>query len=374
VISIGVEEEYLLFDPVTGLPVAAAEAVRDAAGLDGAVAIAEVQHELLLVQIEVNTPVCATLNEVGGHLLRLRHALGIAAEKVGCRIAASGSAPFSVDGHPAVTDTRRYRDMYEDAPQLVDEQMICGMHVHVGVPDRAAGVAALNRVRPWLPVLVAIGANSPLWRGRDTGFASWRTVVFGRWPVSGPPPAFIDAADYDRRVRALVTGGAIHDSGQIYWQARLSERYPTIEVRAPDVQMRVDEAVVLTGLIRGLVLTAIRERRADGTYPVDPRPQPSPELMNAAGWHAARQGLEGLLVGVGGGPVLGRDAVYSLMELVTPALDACGDTAQVGALVGQLLKHGNGSRRQRRALVDSGPLGVLNLLASETVADSDLIS
>jgi glutamate---cysteine ligase / carboxylate-amine ligase len=373
VITLGVEEEYLLFDPATGLPVATAEAVRDVAGLDGAVAVAEVQHELLLVQLEVVTPVCDRLDEIGGHLLRLRHVLGVAAEKVGCRIAATGSAPFSVDGHPAVTDTRRYRNMYEDAPQLVDEQMICGMHVHVGVPDRAAGVAALNRLRPWLPVLVAMGANSPLWRGRDTGFASWRTVVFGRWPVSGPPPAFADAADYDRRVRSLVTGGAIRDSAQIYWQARLSERYPTIEVRAPDVQMRVEEAVLMAGLIRGLVLTAIRERRADGSFPTDPRPQLSPELVNAAGWHAARQGLEGLLVGVGGGPVQARDAVYGLLEHVTPALDACGDTKQVGALVRQMLEHGNGSRRQRRALNESGPLGVLNLLATETVAGSALI-
>ncbi len=345
-ITLGVEEEYLLFDPATGLPVAVAEEVLDVAGLDDAVSVAEVQHELLQVQIEAATPVCETLDEVGGHLLRLRHALGTAAERVGCRIGASGSAPFSVDGHPAITDDRRYKSMYEDAPQLVDEQMINGMHVHVAVPDRAAGVFVLNRLRPWLPVLVAVGANSPLWRGRDTGFASWRTVVFGRWPVSGPPPPFADAADYDRRVRALVTGGAIRDAGQIYWQARLSERYPTIEVRAPDVQMRVEETVMLAGLIRGLVLTALRE---------------------------PRRGLEGLLVGVGGGPVQARDAVQDLLKYVTPALDECGDSEQVTALVGLLLEDGNGCSRQRRALQTSGPLGVLNLLATETVAGSGLI-
>jgi carboxylate-amine ligase len=373
VITLGVEEEYLLFDPATGLPVAVAEEVLDVAGIDDAVAVAEVQHELLQVQIEAATPVCETLDEVGGHLLRLRHALGTAAERVGCRIGASGSAPFSVDGHPAITDDRRYKSMYEDAPQLVDEQMINGMHVHVAVPDRAAGVFVLNRLRPWLPVLVAVGANSPLWRGRDTGFASWRTVVFGRWPVSGPPPPFADAADYDRRVRALVTGGAIRDAGQIYWQARLSERYPTIEVRAPDVQMRVEETVMLAGLIRGLVLTALRERRSDGTFPDEPDPPPTPELVNAAGWHAARRGLEGLLVGVGGGPVQARDAVQDLLKYVTPALDECGDSEQVTALVGLLLEDGNGCCRQRRALQASGPLGVLNLLATETVAGSGLI-
>jgi carboxylate-amine ligase len=373
VITVGVEEEYLLLDPETGLPVAAAEAVRDASGFDGAVSVAEVQHELLLVQLEIATPVCETLDEIGGHLLRLRHVIGSAAERSGCLIAATGSAPFSVDGHAAVTDTQRYRSMYEDAPQLVDEQLINGMHVHVAVPDRVTGVAVLNRLRPWLPVLVAMGANSPLWRGRDTGFASWRTVVFGRWPVSGPPPAFADASDYDRRVRALVTGGAIRDSGQIYWQARLSERYPTIEVRAPDVQLRVEEAVMLAGLIRGLVTTTIRERRPDGSFPGDPVPQPSPELVDAAAWHAARKGLDGFLVGVGGHPVKARDAVEGLLAYITPALAECGDTAQVGALVRQLLEDGNGSHRQRRALLEDGPRGVLKLLAAETVAGSDLI-
>jgi glutamate---cysteine ligase / carboxylate-amine ligase len=373
VITLGVEEEYLLFDPATGLPVAVAEEVLDVAGLDDAVSVAEVQHELLQVQLEAATPVCESLDEVGGHLLRLRHALGTAAERVGCRIAASGSAPFSVDGHPAITDDRRYRSMYEDAPQLVDEQLIFGMHVHVGVPDRAAGVFVLNRLRPWLPVLVAAGANSPLWRGRDTGFASWRTVVFGRWPVSGPPPPFADASDYDRRVRALVTSGAIRDAGQVYWQARLSERYPTIEVRAPDVQLRVGETVMLAGLIRGLVHMALRERRADRTFPDEPDPPPTPELVGAAGWHAARRGLDGLLVGVGGGPVQARDAVQDLLKYVTPALDECGDSEQVTALVGLLLEEGNGCHRQRRALAESGPLGVLNLLATETVAGSELI-
>ncbi|HEU5332962.1 MAG TPA: glutamate--cysteine ligase [Actinocrinis sp.] len=372
-ITLGVEEEYLLLDPETGLPVAAAEAVRDAAGLHGAVSVAEVQHELLLVQLEIATPVCETLDEIGGHLLRLRHVIGGAAERSGCRIAATGSAPFSSDDHPAVTDTQRYRSMYEDAPQLVDEQLICGMHVHVGVPDRAAGVAVLNRLRPWLPVLVAMSGNSPLWRGRDTGFASWRTVVFGRWAVSGPPPAFADAADYDRRVRALVTGGAIRDSGQIYWQARLSERYPTIEVRAPDVQLRVEEAVMLAGLVRGLVMTALLERRADGSFPDDPTPPPPPELVGAAGWHAARKGLDGMLVGVGGHPVKARDAVEGLLEHVTPALAECGDAAQVGALVRLLLADGNGSHRQRRVFKESGPRGVLKLLATDTVAGSDLI-
>lgn len=363
-ITLGVEEEYLLLDRARGFPVSAAEAVCKAAGLQPALSSTEIHRELLLAQLEVATPVCETLDEVGGHLLRLRHALGEAAEQAGCRLVATGAAPYSTDGPIEITDTPRYRGLYQDAPQLVDEQLINGMHVHVGVPDRATGVAVLNRLRPWLPVLVALSANSPFWRGRDTGFASWRTVVFGRWPVSGPPPAFTDASDYDRRVRALVTGGVIRDAQQIYWQTRLSERYPTVEVRASDVQLRVEEAVMLTGLIRGLAQTAIWKHRAG-----EPAPRTLPEIVAAAGWHAARYGLEGSLITSAGTPVTARDAARALLHHVFPALAEYGDASQVTALVEQMLDDGNGSHRQRRVLKESGSEGLVRYVADETTKE-----
>jgi len=215
-ITIGVEEEYLLLDPVSGLPVSRAEKVRAVAGVQPALSADEVHPELLQVQVEVATPVCESLEEVGGHLLRMRHALGAAAEEAGCRLVACAAAPFAPTTPAPITDTPRYRALYTGAPRLVDEQLICGMHVHVAIPGRAAGVAVLNRLRPWLPVLVAMSANSPLWGGTDTGFASWRTVVFGRWPVSGPPPLFAGADDYDRRIQALLDTGVIRDTGQLF--------------------------------------------------------------------------------------------------------------------------------------------------------------
>lgn len=364
-ITLGVEEEYLLLDRVDGFPVSAAEAVCKAAGLQPALSSAEVHRELLRAQLEVATPVCETLDEVGGHLLRLRHALGAAAEQAGCRLVATGAAPYSAETPIEITDTPRYRGLYQDAPQLVDEQLISGMHVHVGVPDRATGVAVLNQLRPWLPVLVAASANSPYWRGRDTGFASWRTVVFGRWPVSGPPPAFADASDYDRRVRGLVTGGVIRDAHQVYWQTRLSERYPTVEVRAPDVQLRVEEAVMLAGLIRGLAQTAIWEHHAGRSAP-----RTLPEIVSAAGWHAARYGLEGSLISNAGTPVSARDAARALVQHVTPALAEHGDAGQVAALVERMLDEGNGSHRQRRVLAESGSQGLVRYLADQTTKEN----
>lgn len=354
-VTVGVEEEYLLLDAESGRPVSFWEEVRAAAGRQPALLSGEVERELLQAQVEVSTPVCGHLDEVGAHLRRLRGALHNAAAETGCRIAACGAAPFR--GPVPVTDEPRYRAMFEDAPQLVDEQLINGMHVHVAIPDREAGVAALNRIRHDLPVLVAMAANSPFWEGTDTGFASWRTVVFGRWPVSGPPPAFADAADYGRRTAALLRTGVIRDLGQLYWQARLSERYPTIEVRALDVQLLAEDAVTFAGLVRALVVTALREAESG-----EPAPGAG-ELLTAANWYAARHGLGTRLVDpVGGRLRPAADMVTELVDRITPALKEAGDLERVLDGVRRLCRDGNGAQRQRRARGTGGPDALLDLL------------
>ncbi|MEX0172972.1 carboxylate-amine ligase [Streptomyces sp. LMG1-1-1.1] len=356
-ITVGVEEEYLLVDPVTGVPAPVVEAVRRVAGLGPFAEGVEIQDELLQAQIEVATPVCWSLDEVGGHLLRLRHAVAAAAETSGCRVAATGAAPLRGGLPVPVTPTPRYLRMEGEARQLVDEQLICGMHVHVGVPDPETGVAVLNRIRGWLPTLLAMSANSPLWDGRDTGFASWRTILFGRWPVSGPPPHFDGVCDYEERIERLVASGMIADRGQVYWQARLSDRYPTVEVRCLDVQLRADDAVMFAGIVRGLVATAIAEEKA-GT----PLPVVAPELAQAANWHAARHGLNGILLDPLGCPHRSGDVLYDLLRHITPALEEAGDLRGVSGLAHRLLRLGTPAERQRRALDEAGLPGLIDLV------------
>ncbi len=357
-LTLGVEEEYLLLDPESGLPVAEGARVRAAADRMSAVAPQEVEPELLQAQVEVGTPVCGSLDEVREHLVRLRGAVAEAASGAGCRLVATGAAPLLSRTPVPVTAKPRYQAMSGDAPQLVDEQVINGMHVHVGIPDRESGVGALNRVRPWLPVLVALGANSPLWDGGDTGFASWRTLVFGRWPVSGPPPAFADAEDYASRTGALVDAGAIMDRGQLYWQARLSERYPTIEVRALDVQPGIEEAVTLAGVVRALVHRSLDEHRSG--EPCEPL---SEEILAAATWRAARYGLDEELIDPrSGSPRPAAEVVAALLEHLTPALEGLGDLQRVSQGVERLLSEGNGAQRQRRAFADGGPHAVTDLV------------
>ncbi|MFE0459909.1 glutamate--cysteine ligase [Kitasatospora sp. NPDC058965] len=364
--TVGVEEEYLLVDPDSGLPTPRVEAVRETAGLHPAVDGEELQNELLQAQVEVATPVCRDLHEVGGHLLRLRHALAVAAEQADCRLAACGTAPYAhADRPPTITDAPRYHSIRRDVSRLADEALINGMHVHVAVPGPEAAIAVLNRLRGWLPVLTALSANSPLWYGSDTGFASWRTVVFGRWPISGIPPRFADAADYDRRVDHLLAAGLIRDRGQLYWQARPSARFPTVELRAMDVQLRADEAVMLAGLVRALVVTALRDAAAGR-----PLPDRSPESLEGAAWHAARHGLTGTLHDARDG--LARPAPVLVAEMVdhlAPVLDEWGDTRAVVPLVERMLAEGNGAERQRRHLERHGKAGLLAMIADESAAD-----
>ncbi|AUY53730.1 glutamate--cysteine ligase [Streptomyces sp. CB01881] len=359
-LTIGVEEEYLLIDSVTGMPVTRAARVRSAAGLQPALGDDEVQRELSQAQLEVATPVCRTLDEVGGHLLRLRHTLAQAAEDCGCRLAATGSAPFTDRLAVPITPTPRYRRMRRQAAAVADEQLINGMHVHVGVPDRDAGVTVLDALRPWLPLLIALSANSPLWQGRDTGFASWRTVVFDRWPVSGLPPHFAGAADYDRRTRRLLAAGLIDDTGQVYWQARLSERYPTIEVRAMDVQLRVDEAVLIAGLVRALAVHALDHPPVDEGDP--------PEFLGAAAWHAARHGTTGRLYDPLTGRIApAREVTDGLLAHLEAPLRGSGDHRLAVRLLERLHGEGNGAVRQRRELRRRGRNGLIGMIRGETV-------
>lgn len=360
-VTVGVEEEYLLLDSASGFPTAECPRVRAVAAALPSVGDGEVTPELLQAQIEIATPVCETLDEVAAALRRLRAAVRQAAGTVHCEVAATGAAPARGPVATPVSDGDRYTRMRERAGILVDEQLITGMHVHVGVPDREAAVAAVTRLRPWLPVLAAMGANSPLWDGHDTGYASWRTLLFGRWPVSGPPPAFSDAADYERRVSALLRAGLIADRRQVYWHARPSERHPTVEVRVLDVQPSPCDAVLFAGLIRALVARALEDERGGVARPPD-----QPDLLGAATWWAARHGLEGTLCDPEDGRQREPEAVVSrLLERTEPLLTRFGDLAAVEAGVARLLRLGSPAQRQREAFRAGGVSGLLELITRD---------
>ena len=359
--SLGMEEEFFLVDAESRALRSRSEPVVERARAEGE----QAHQELQLSQVETGTPVCRSLDEVRAHLSRLRRELASAAEAEGSRLVASGTHPFSHWDEAGVTPKPAYLGLERDYQQVAREQVVCGSHVHVGVEDPEQAVQVMNRMRPWLWPVLALAANSPFWLGRDTGYASFRTELWSRWPMAGIPEVFSSRAEYDAVVESLLCTGAIDDPARIYWDVRLSARFDTVEVRVTDVCPSVDEAVMVAGLLRGLARTCHAQAMAD-----DGLPRPRPELLRAARWRAARYGLSADLVDtLACRAVPAAHLVQALLDYLRPALEDGGDWEEVSSLVGQTLARGPGASRQREAFARSRRLeDVVDLVTVETGA------
>ena len=349
--TFGIEEELLLVDPGTGEAVPLAGAlldlyVRPLEVASGPVLTAEFQQEM----IEVVTPPHATLASLERDIITGRGIARQAAEDVGVRVAALGTSPLPADPHPV--QLRRFRAMAEEYGLTAREQLTCGCHVHVSVESPEEAVAVLDRMRNWLPVLIALSANSPFWHGVDSGYASYRSQVWNRWPSAGPLEILGSPDAYHQLVHDMVSTGVALDEGMIYFDARLSRHYPTVEIRLADVCLRPGNTVLLAGLARALVETAAREWREG----IEPVAVPS-ALLRLAAWKASRWGLRGELLDPHThrpAPALG--VVNSLLHHIHGALKDMGDLHRVEDLVDRLLAEGTGAVRQKEVLHRTGDL------------------
>ncbi|MFE6860882.1 glutamate--cysteine ligase [Nocardia sp. NPDC057668] len=349
-VTVGVEEEFLLTDPRTGAPVPKNTAVARTAKQSGV----ELQLELTGCQVEISTGVHTDTAALLAELGSLRRAVAECAKRNDARLLAVAVPPSVPEEFP-VTDTPRYQRIADRFGMLAREQGLCGCHVHAGVPDRDTALRVSNQLRPWLPVFLALTANSSIYRGADTGYASWRSILWHRWPSAGPPPYFESVADYDALVDLMVSGGSILDRKMVYWDVRPSESYPTIEVRISDVPATVTESALLATLIRASVMTALADldegRRA---------PAVRAEVLRAAYWNAARYGLDGAGLDPRTRHVISAHAlVNGLVEHVTPALEALGAQAFVRDAVATVLRTGNGAQRQRAVFREGGDISRL---------------
>lgn len=349
--TFGIEEEYFLVDRRTGLPaIPSREQSRALTAITAGGG--RTSTEWLACQMETSTPVLTDGSAALDSLRSFRRALASAADGFDMDAVALGTAPRIPHGGATVNTGDRYAQFAELAPGFAADQYINGMHVHVGIPDRDTGVRALNGIRPWLPVLTALGANSPMWHERDSGFASWRSIHYSRWMASGVPPHFHDAADYEARTAALVESDVVFDQGCLNWLARLPERLPTLEVRTCDVQLHADDAVTLALLIRALVTAAMALPRQDHVIP--------PERLDIAQWQAARYGLADRLFDATRGISLPAETVVrGLFGHVSPYFTTAADEAFVRQGLRRILSHGTGAARQRAAVDRGGIDGLL---------------
>ena len=358
--TVGVEEEYLIVDVLTGeLRPRAATVLPAARGALGD----QVQPELSMSQIEVETVVCQTLAEVRAELERLRAEVVAAAEQSGSWVVASGSHPFADWREQPITPKDRYRELDSNFRLLAWELLICGCHVHVGVEDPEDAIRVIDRCRPWLPTLLALSANSPFWQGSDSGYCSYRTQVFDRLPVTGTPPVLGSRSEYDGLVQELVATGSMADATRLYWDVRPSARFPTVEFRVCDVGLTIDDAVMAASLIRALVRTCHSQAVAG-----EPVPAAHPEVVRSARWRASRDGLDGELFDLKAGRSRpAAEVVDNLLGYLRPDLEDSGEWSEVSALVAQTLARGTGARRQREVFERTGSLvEVVEWLARQT--------
>src|SRR3954454_21762586 len=305
--------------------------------------------EIQRTTVETNTAVVRDLSDLREELLRLRAGLVQAAAKENLGVAAVGTAPRSTYADFELTSTGRYSRMQEQYRLLVDEQLICGTQIHVGVADRDMAVEIGQRIARALPVLLALSASSPFWNGQDTGYASIRSIIWRRWPSSGSPGRLSSAAEYDQLVADLIGSGVIADAKMAYFDVRPSSHAPTLELRVCDACPLVDDAVLIAGLFRALVRAAEDDVVAGRPF----RPAPPP-LHRAAVWQAARGGLTRELLdgATAPRPRPAAEVVRGLVDRLRPQLEELGDLDAVTELTETVLARGNSADRQRAAFTE----------------------
>ncbi|MCX4801655.1 glutamate--cysteine ligase [Streptomyces sp. NPDC058682] len=359
-LTVGVEEEFLLVDARSFRVVPAAPLVlATAGGLPG-----ELHPEGTRYQVEISTPIAHSAASLRAELAALRRTVGRAARAHGCRLLAAPSPVVAVEGPLHLTDDEpRQREQHRRFGALTDTLVSCGRHIHIGTLDVDTAVAVSNRIRPWLPTLIALAANSPFWGGRDTGHASWRAMAWSGWPSAGLPPHFTSTAHFRRSVQSLLGSGAALDTKMVYWDLRPSGHWPTLEIRAPDMSPDIDSAVLQAELARALVSTALREI-------AERRPEPAvrDDVLRLARWRAAHDGLEGFgLDPYTGTELPAADLAEALLDLVAPELAAAGDLDHAAKTLAGLLRDGSGAHRQRVVFARRQDLtDVLRHLTDET--------
>ena len=304
----------------------------------------ELEQELFLQQIEINSEPTHSLVELRAHLVAGRERAASAAESAGAAVIAVPT-PLFADSEGELTPKPRYQQMLDLYGAVGKRGPVCGMHVHVEVDDDEEGVRIIDRIQPWLPVVVALSANSPFNKGVDTSYASWREQEWDGWPSAGPVEPFGDAAGYHEAVRRLIGSEALLDKAMVYFDARLAELHPTVEVRVADVCTDIDDALVVVALTRALVETMAAADEPDPPWRI--------ELLRAGRWLARRYGVTGSLLDPGKGtPRPAAEVVRLALDHVADALHAAGDEDIVRDGVERLLHDGGGAGRQRAAAGD----------------------
>ncbi|WP_375458941.1 carboxylate-amine ligase [uncultured Enterovirga sp.] len=334
----GIEEEFFLADAITrGTPGRSLDAFHAAVHRD----LPEAERELLQSQVEIASPPTTSFAEARLVLSSMREQLSAVGREHGIRLLASGTHPMAHWSEQEKTEKARYRALTEEMQMLGRRNVVCGMHVHVEVPDPDRRVDLMNRLLPYTPLLLALSSSSPFWQGRPTGLAAYRLSVWGEMPRTGLPELFRDAHEYERLVATMVSAGAIKDASFLWWTLRPSIRYPTLELRVADSCTKLEDTLAVAALYRCLVRWVVREPTLNAGLTGASRAIVSENL-----WRAQRDGVRASFIDEASGTsVACSEYLTALLDQLEPDATELGCTAELDRSR-EIVAHGTSSDRQ----------------------------
>jgi carboxylate-amine ligase len=340
VFTLGIEEEFQIIDPETRELRSHIQQIL----ADRKVLLKEhVKAEMHQSVVELGTEICVDTAAARQQVVQLRSELAAVAARAGLKIASAGTHPFSHWMNQVITDNERYETIVKDMQQIARANLIFGLHVHVGIPDREEAIDVMNQARYFLPHLYALSANSPFWLGQNTGLKAYRQMIFERFPRTGIPDAFESLSEYDDYLKLLVSTNCIDNAKKIWWDIRLHPFFNTIEFRICDAQSRVDDTIALAALMQAIVVKLHKLRSENVTFRKYPR-----RLIDENRWRAGRYGIDGKLIDFGRGcEVDERELLHEMLEFIADEVDELGSKAEI-AHIETIMRDGTGADRQLR--------------------------
>lgn len=336
--TLGIEEEYQVIDPVSRELISHDQKIVVEAGKH---LNEQVKAEMHQAVVEVGTNICHDISEARAEIIHLRKSISEIAKDLGFRIGAAGTHPFSAWQKQLITPNPRYHEIVNELQDAARSNLIFGLHVHVGIEDRALALHITNAMRYFLPHLYALSTNSPFWEGRNTGFKSYRSKVFDKFPRTGIPGIFDNITDYENYVNLLVKTNCIDNPKKIWWDIRVHPFFPTLEVRICDVPLTTDETITITALIQALVAKLYKLKTQNLNFIVYHR-----ALINENKWRASRYGIDGKMIDFGKEcEVHTRDLMEELLDFIDDVVDELGSRKEV-EYMRTMLKNGTGADRQ----------------------------
>src|SRR6266513_940520 len=338
VFTLGIEEEFAIVDPVTRELRSHIHEILE----DGKVTLKEqIKPEMHQSVVELGTEICRDIDDARNHVTELRSRLAALAARSQLKIASVGTHPFSHWRDQLITEGERYKEIVRDMQLLARANLIFGLHVHVGIPDRETAIHVMNQARYFLPHIYALSVNSPFWVGHDTGLKGYRLKVFERFPRTGIPDSFESLSEYDDYCKLLVKTGCIDNPKKIWWDIRLHPFFDTLEVRVCDAQSRVDDTLAIAALIQAVIAKLYKLQSQNMSFRIYRR-----RLLDENRWRASRYGIDGKLIDFGRETEVDtRSLLNELLEFVSTEVEELGSKNEM-AHVERIMREGTGADRQ----------------------------